>query len=135
MFAATAYPNCVVDVPPALVCRIPGEKNGSMLNPGVGSGMLKPTAPITRVLAGVEFAESVRAAPTCKFTATGNRLPPIKRNAAFPPTDVKLWAAPSGFQLATPSSKLMVPRPNAARPPQAWPLQAVPLQQLLFGAA
>jgi hypothetical protein len=99
-----------------------GEKNGSMLNPGVGSGMLNPTAPITRVLAGVKFAESVRAAPTCKFTATGSRLPPIRRNAAFPPTDVKLWPAPSGFQLATPSSKLTVPRPNAARPPQVWPL-------------
>src|SRR5260370_29839313 len=122
MFAPIAYPNWVVDWPPLLVRRRPGEKNGSMLNPGVGRGMLKPTAAITRVSAGVKLAESVRAAPTCKLTATGNRLPPTKRNPAFPPTDVKLCAAPSVFQLSTPSSKLIVPTPTAARPPQVLPL-------------
>src|SRR3989454_5002024 len=51
-----------------------------MLIPGVGSGTLNPAAPVTVVRAGVESAESVRAAPTCRLTENGSKLPPIRRD-------------------------------------------------------
>src|SRR2546422_6544400 len=89
---------------------MPGEKYGSMLIPGVGSGTLNPTAPVTAVWAGVELAESVRAAPTCRLTENGSKLPPMSRNAAFPPMEVKPSVARSGFQRATPAVKVSVPR-------------------------
>src|SRR2546427_12603381 len=93
-----------------------------MLMPGVGSGTLKPTAPVTRVVAGTALAESLRAAPACRFTANGSRLPPISRKSALPPIDVKLSAAPSGFQVVAPAATVRGPSPSAARPPHALPL-------------
>ncbi len=93
-----------------------------MLIPGVGSGTLNPTAPVTAVWAGAELAESVRAAPTCRLTENGSKLPPMSRNAAFPPMEVKPSVARSGFQRATPAVKVSVPMPSDARPPQALPL-------------
>ena len=109
--------------PLTLVYRIPGEKYGSTLNPGVGSGTLMPTAPMTRVAAGREVAvESERAAPTCKLTATGSREPPINRKSALPPKLVMAFVARSGFQLSTPTLTVSVPSPSAARPPHVLPL-------------
>src|SRR5437899_6575453 len=102
--------------------RIPGAKYGSMLKPGVGSGTLIPAAPVTDVSAGVALAESVRAAPTCTLTATGSRLPPIRRMSTSPPNDVKLSVAPSGFQVATPAVNFSVPSPRDVRPPHVFPL-------------
>src|SRR6266446_1867386 len=85
------------------------------------SGRLNPTAPVTAVWAGLELAESVRAAPTCRFRENGNKLPPISRNAAFPPMEVKLSVARAGFQLATPAVRVIVPMPSDARPPHVFP--------------
>ena len=84
---------------------MPGEKYGSMLIPGVGNGTLNPTAPVTAVWAGVELAESVRAAPTCRLTENGSKLPPISRNAAFPPMEVK----PSVARSTTRGASVMRP--------------------------
>src|SRR5205809_1214980 len=92
-----------------------------MFTPGMGRGTLKPTAPMTRVLAAVPLAESVRAAPSCRFTLTGSRVPPISRKSASPPSDVNDSAAPLGFQVDTPAVSVTVPSPTATRPPQASP--------------
>src|SRR5258706_12495730 len=100
---------------------MPGEKYGSMLIPGVGSGTLNPTAPVTAVWAGVELAESVRAAPTCRLRENGRKLPPISRNAAFPPMDVKPSGGGSGFHRAPPARGGTVPIRRAPRPPQVRP--------------
>src|SRR5437870_13870464 len=94
-----------------------------MLRPGVGRLTARPTAPITLVVAGrVGLAESLRAAPTCRFTDTGIRLPPMTRIAALPPMDVVLEVAVSGLKLSTPAVRVSVPRPSEARPPNALPL-------------
>src|SRR5438552_16797409 len=74
-----------------------------MLRPGVGRLTARPTAPITLVVAGrVGLAESLRAAPTCRFTDTGMRLPPMTRIAALPPMDVVLDVAFAGLGCYTP---------------------------------
>src|SRR5437899_3130419 len=97
---------------------MPGEKYGSTLKPGVGRGTEMPAAPITAVCAGVAFAESDRAAPTCRFTATGSRLPPMRRNAALPPNDVmRLGPSESDLYVETPAVRVSVPRPSETRPP------------------
>src|SRR5689334_15155741 len=101
---------------------MPGEKYGSMLKPGVGSGTLIPTAPMTRVVAGPWAVESERAAPACRLTATGSREPPINRKSALPPKLVIPLVAPSGFQLSTPAVSVIVERPSDARPPHVLPL-------------
>src|SRR4029077_944617 len=101
--------------------RIPGEKYGSMVNPGVGSGTLMPAAPRAVAPSPAPRPELVPAPPSCGLIATGNKLPPIRRNATLPPTDVRLWVAPAGFQLATPAVSVMVERPSEARPPHVLP--------------
>src|SRR5437660_8161515 len=88
---------------------MPGEKYGSMLIPGVGSGTLKPTAPSTVVYAGTVSAPDVPmalcAAPSSRLTEMGMRLPPMSRNAAVPPYDVARAFWPSGFHEATRSEE------------------------------
>src|SRR2546430_2680794 len=110
---------------------MPGEKYGSRLIPGVGSGTLQPTAPSTVADAGTVSAPDVpRAlwpAPTGRWTETGIRLPPMSRNAAVAPYEVARAFWPSGFHEATPAVRVMVPTPSAARPPNAWPLPALSL--------
>src|SRR2546430_7722660 len=58
LFPYTTLFRSVFPPPLTLVYRIPGEKYGSTLNPGVGSGTLMPTAPMTRGAAGREGARS-----------------------------------------------------------------------------
>src|SRR6266849_6193874 len=98
-----------------------------MLNPGVGRGTLNPTAPMIVVVFGVEL---VLAAPNCRFTAAGSKLPPMRRNTTFPPTEVRLCVAPGCFQLATPAVNVSVERPSDARPPHVFPFP-----QSAFGCA
>ena len=92
-----------------------------MLNPGVGRGTLIPAAPIRVVAFAATPLELVLAPPSCMLIATGNKLPPIRRNATLPPSDVRLWVAPAGFQLATPAVSVMVESPSDARPPHVFP--------------
>src|SRR6266511_1554864 len=67
-----------------------------MLIPGVGTLTAMPPPAVTRVFAESLFAAPALAAPICRFRATGIKLPPIILNAALPPTDVALSAAPLG---------------------------------------
>src|SRR6266576_67219 len=107
---------------------MPGEKYGSMLIPGVGSGTLNATAPLTVVCADSVCVPDVTsplcAAPTCRFTPTGIRLPPINRNEAVPPYEVTRLPKASGFQEATPALNVNVLSPKATRPPNALPFPA-----------
>src|SRR5882762_7950247 len=75
-----------------------------MLIPGVGSGTEIPTAPVAMVSSGVVAVELAWVPPTCRFTATGSKLPPMRRIPTFPPTDVMWSVAPSCFQLDTPAA-------------------------------
>src|SRR6267143_1393565 len=91
-----------------------------MLRPGVGTLMLIPSAPVTVVRSGAPVAV-VRAAPPCRFTDNGIRLPPITRNAASPPNEVRLLDALFGFQLEIPAVRFRLARPRDARAPNALP--------------
>src|SRR5712692_6487010 len=95
-FAPMAKPKLLAPVPPlGFPYRIPGETYGSMLRPGVGRFTLTPTAAIAVV--SVLPPPEVVAAPPCRFTAIGIRLPPMTRNPTFPPIDVRLLLAPLGL--------------------------------------
>src|SRR5687767_4530175 len=93
-----------------------------MLSPGVGT--LTLTAPPRPILVrlGLPFPSPVREALSCRLTATGSRLPPITRNAAWPPNDVKSSGAPSGFQNESPPVSDRLASPTVARAPNAVPL-------------
>src|SRR6266540_1545415 len=93
-----------------------------MLIPGVGTLTAMPPPAVTRVVAESLFAAPALAAPICRFRATGIKLPPIILNAALPPTDVALSAAPLGFHDATPAVTERLARPSVARAPNAVPL-------------
>src|SRR2546422_5751374 len=99
-----------------------------MLIPGVGTGTLNATAPLTVVRADRVCVPDVTwplcAAPTCRCTPTGIRLPPINRNEAVPPYDVTRLLKVSGFQDATPAVNVNVLSPKATRPPNALPFPA-----------
>src|SRR6267378_1077272 len=99
-----------------------------MLIPGVGIGTLNATAPFTVVCAGnvwiPEVTAALCAAPTCRFTPTGIRLPPINRNEAVPPYEVTRLLNDSGFQDAMPAVNVNVLSPKATRPPNALPFRA-----------
>src|SRR5712692_6851446 len=99
---------------------MPGETYGSMLRPGVGTLMLIPSAPVTVVRSGTPVPV-VRAAPPCRFTDRGIRLPPITRNATSPPSEVRLLDALFGFQLTIPAVIFRLVKPREARPPNALP--------------
>ena len=58
------------------------------------------------------------------------RLPPITRNPAWPPTDVKLSVAPFGFHDAMPAVRVMFASPSEPRAPNA-----VPLPRFVLGMA
>ena len=70
----------------------------------------------------------VRAAPACRFTLTGIKLPPIRRKATSPPNDLALLLAPSGFQVEKPAVTSMFDNPSVARAPKA-----LPFPELLSG--
>src|SRR5881394_242690 len=116
--------------PDSLYHRFVSDRHGSMLIPGVGTLTATPPPAVIRVVLGLAFAAPIVAAPTCRFRAIGSRLPPIMRNAALPPTDVKLSAAPLGFQLERPAVSCRLASPSEARAPNA-----VPLPQSAFGMA
>src|SRR2546430_17148538 len=96
-----------------------------MLIPGVGSGTLNPTEPVTLVCPGnvdtPEVTSALRAAPSCRSTDTGIRLPPMRRKAAVPPYEVTRPFKAAGFHEATPAVSVIVPSPREARPPNASP--------------
>src|SRR6059036_2884029 len=79
---------------PGIRYRNLGEKYGSMLMPGVGSGTDTPTAPMTWVCFWPSTA-LVRTAPACRLRENGSKLPPISRNAALPPHEVTLTGSMS----------------------------------------
>src|SRR6266852_3632506 len=118
MFAPTTHPTFDTVLPPdGLFQRLPTDRYGSMLSPGVGTLTLTP-APATSIVAlGCVPTALAVPAPSWMFTATGIRLPPMTLNCAVPPTDVMLLVDPLGFQLATPAVKLMLARPSVARAP------------------
>src|SRR2546425_5182773 len=95
-----------------------------MLTPGVGTLMLRPIAPVTVVTSAAPEAV-VRAAPPCRFTESGIRLPPIARKARSPPTEVALPPAPDGFQLEIPAVMFKLASPREARAPNAFPPPAL----------
>src|SRR5690242_2244021 len=97
---------------------------GSMLRPGVGRFTLTPTAAPASVMLLHPVQDTLPALP-CRFTAIGIRLPPMTRNPTWPPTDVVLLVAPSGFQLARPRVRFKFPRPRDPRAPNAVPLPYV----------
>src|SRR6266545_1052571 len=88
--------------------------------PGVGSGTENPTAPVTWVCAWPSTS-LVRAAPACRLTAAGSRLPPITRKSACPPHDVTRSMSESESYDATPAVSVSVPRPRDARPAHVVP--------------
>src|SRR6267143_890645 len=99
-----------------------------MLIPGVGRGTLNATAPFTVVCAESVCVPDVTwplcAAPTCRFTPTGIRLPQINRNEAVPPYEVTRLLNDSGFQVAMPAVNVTVLSPKANGPPNALPFRA-----------
>src|ERR1041384_5390203 len=95
-----------------------------MLRPGVGRFTLMPTAAPASVVPGDPLRDTLPAFP-CRFTAIGIKLPPMTRKATWPPTEVKLLVAPSGFQLARPRVRFRLPRPSEPRAPNAVPLPYV----------
>src|SRR2546428_13673428 len=99
-----------------------------MLIPGVGTGTLNATAPLTVVRAdrvcGPDVTWPLCAAPTCRCTPTGVRLPPINRNEAVPPYDVTRLLKVSGFQIVTPPVNGNLRSPKTTRPPNALPFPA-----------
>src|SRR3977135_1977550 len=99
-----------------------------MLIPGIGRGTLNATAPFTAVCAEnvcvPDVTRPLWAAPPCRFTPTGIRLPPINRNEAVPPYDVTRLLKVSGFQEAMPALNVTVLSPKATRPPNALPFPA-----------
>src|SRR5438034_200401 len=102
--------------------RTPGETYGSMLIPGVGSGTLKPMAPCAVVVccwsvSVPEVTLGMYAPPSCRFTANGSRLPPIRRASTVPPYDSTRSVKLPGFQDATPAVSTTEPDPSATRPP------------------
>src|SRR5439155_14491787 len=130
-FAPITQPTLDVVLPPdGLRQRLLMDRYGSMLMPGVGTLTLTPAPPRNVVSLGTNVTvpvstELVVLPPSWKFSATGMRLPPMTLNCAVPPTDVKLWLYPLGFQLETPAVKLMLARPSVARAPNAVPLPAL----------
>src|SRR6266511_1680292 len=112
-----------------LYYRTPGEKYGSTLTKGVGSGTLTPRAPCAVVVSSSsvcvpDVTLRLCAPPSCRFTATGSRLPPTSRNPAVPPYDIARTSKVFGSQDATPAVSVTVPSPNATRPPYAYPCPA-----------
>src|SRR6266571_3213438 len=101
-----------------------------MVIPGVGSTTLKPTAPSAVVVWGCagasvpEVTLGLYAPPSWRLTATGSKLPPIKRAAIVPPYDITRLLKASGFQEATPSVSVTEPDASATRPPTALPWPA-----------
>src|SRR6266513_1945048 len=112
----------VVLRPDELYQRFVIERYGSMLMPGVGTFTATPPPAVIRVSAGEPLAAAARAAPTCRLSETGIRLPPMMRNAALPPTDVTASAAPFGFHDTRPAVRPRFARPSVARAPNAVPL-------------
>src|SRR5258706_5199634 len=101
-----------------------------MLNPGVGTLTLTAPPRPRRVSAESPLAAPVWEAPTCRLMETGMRLPPITRNPAWPPTDVKLALAPSGFHDDRPAVSVIFASPSETRAPNA-----VPFPRSEFGLA
>src|SRR6266581_575599 len=96
-----------------------------MFSPGVGRFTLMPTAAIA-VVTLLQPEQDVLAAPPCRFSAIGIKLPPITRKATLAPTDVRLLLpAPSGLSLARPAVMVRLPRPSAPRAPITVPLPSV----------
>src|SRR5216110_1570157 len=88
-----------------------------MLNPGVGTLTLTAPPRPKRVCAESVLVAPACAAFTCKLMETGMRLPPITRNAAWPPKDVRLSLAPFCFHDAMPAVSVMFANPSE---PPAW---------------
>src|SRR5438876_9472288 len=99
-----------------------------MLTPGVGNATLKPSAPLSLLVALPVSAPDVTCAlcapPAWRLTATGSKLPPIKRAAIVPPYDITRLLKASGFQEATPTVSVTEPDASASRPPIALPWPA-----------
>src|SRR5213595_2649465 len=93
-----------------------------MLNPGVGTLTLTAPPRPNRVCAESVLVAPACAAFTCKLMETGMRLPPITRNAAWPPKDVRLSLAPFCFHDAMPAVSVMFANPSEPRAPNAVPL-------------
>src|SRR5438309_5621579 len=110
-----------VEMPDDLCQRLLIERYGSMLIPGDGMLALTPP-PAVMVVSAVQPVHDARPAPSCRLIETGIRLPPITRNAACPPTLVRLLVAPSGFQLESPAVTVRFARPSDARAPKPLPL-------------
>src|SRR5207249_10022801 len=95
---------------------------------GTGSRVLRPTAPCAVVASGSVCVPDVTlllyAPPSCKFTATGSRLPPIRRNPSDPPNDVTRVLKVAGCHDDAPAVRVPVPTPRDRRAPQAVPLPA-----------
>src|SRR5258706_12624485 len=91
-----------------------------MLRPGVGRSTLTPTAAPASVTPGAPVEDTLPA-PPCRFTAIGIRLPPITRKPTWPPTEVALLVAPSGFQLERPAVIVRLLSPSEPRAPNAGP--------------
>src|SRR5712691_6169901 len=132
-FAPTVNPtfDSVLLTPDSLrVCqRLVTERYGSMLTPGDGTLALMPAPAMmfvrfaSKALAPVPIAVAV-APPSWMFRATGSRLPPMTRNAATPPVEVRLSLYPWGFQVASPAVRLRFTSPRVARAPHAVPSRA-----------
>src|SRR6266576_3837007 len=108
--------------PENLYQRLFTARYGSMLSPGVGTLTLTAPPNPRRNSAESPLAAPTRAPCRSRLIDSGIRLPPITRNDALPPNDVKLSDAPFGFQLATPAVRLMLASPNVPRAPNAVPL-------------
>src|SRR5438067_251665 len=122
--------DCVPLTPENLYQRLFTARYGSMLSPGVGTLTLTAPPRPSRVTAESPLAAPACAAPTWRLMETGIRLPPITRNAAWPPTDVKLSLAPFGFHDAIPAVSVIFASPSEPRAPNA-----VPLPRSVFGMA
>src|SRR2546426_3442358 len=108
--------------PEYLYSRSLTDTYGSILRPGMGKLTASPPPNVSRVRAESPLAAPWWAAPNWRFIATGNRLPPITRNAALPPTELTLLDAPSGFHVVTPAVSDRLTRPSDARAPNTFPL-------------
>src|SRR5207247_9412949 len=95
---------------------------------GTGSSVLRRTAPCAVVASGSVCVPDVTlllyAPPSCKFTTTGSRLPPIRRNPSDPPNDVTRVLKVAGRHDDAPAVRVPVPTPRDRRAPEAVPLRA-----------
>src|SRR5207247_10987992 len=107
---------------------------GSTRISGTGSGVLKPTAPCAVVASGSVCVPDVTlllyAPPSCRLTATGSRLPPIRRSASEPPSDVTRVLKLSGCHDDAPTVTVVVPTPSDTRPAIALLLLPITLERV-----